>query len=211
VVFKIVPRLMIDEDMNQLSVTMEQFAQAAMGDDLVAMDKASHSMMSQTFSLMWKVLKVAGPMLPFVALLTVLLLMYSNWAVRDRKSTKRPFLALAYISLVHVILACVKGVAFLFFVLPGVYIYVKTFFVSLIMLEHKKGAIAAIRISWKATDGHFWHLFFIIAINSLIQLVSAPTIIGLIPTTGFANTVRAAAYSTLTGDEDQAAPQAPPA
>jgi hypothetical protein len=53
------------------------------------------------------------------------------------------------------------------------------------------------RISWQMTDGNFWRLFLLMFMNTVIQTVSMPTIIGGIPATGFANTARAAAFRML--------------
>ena len=94
-------------------------------------------------------------------------------------------------------ISIIKIIPFLFFILPGIYIYVKLLFVSLIMLEKKCTARAAVKLSWKMTDGHFWELFFLVFINSGIQLAALTTILGEIPATGFVNTARAAAFRII--------------
>ena len=123
--------------------------------------------------------------------------MYANWAVKNRREKRRPLPTLIYIAIVHVILAIAKMLAFFFFFIPGAYLYIKLLFVSLIMLEEKKGAREAIQMSWQMTEGNFWKLFLLVVVNSGIQMLAMPTIIGEIPATGFANTARAAAFRML--------------
>ena len=128
--------------------------------------------------------------------------MYANWAVKDRRDAGRPFLFIVYIAVVHVLLAIGKLSAFFFLIVPGVYLYVKLLFVSLIMLEQKKGALSAIKTSWMMTSGNFWRLFLLVVINALIQFVAVITIVGVIPATGFVNTARAAAFRMLLRQDD---------
>ncbi|MBU4128553.1 hypothetical protein KJ582_00365, partial [bacterium] len=52
-------------------------------------------------------------------------------------------------------------------------------------------------ISWQMTRGNFWELFLIVVINTGIQFLSLPTVIGTIPVTGFVNTARAAAFRMI--------------
>ncbi len=133
---------------------------------------------------------------PFVALIAVFLICTSLMAVKDRRTRYSPW-RIVLVSLMHMILAFVK-VLLLFLLLPlGLFIYVKLFFVSLLMLEKGHSPAEAIKESWHMTDGNFWPLLGMVAINGTFQLAMAPTIIGLVPATGFANTARAAAYSML--------------
>ena len=144
---------------------------------------------------------------PFVALLTMILLMWANSAVKDRRG-KNSFGRLVYIALLHVGLALIKGIAFLFFILPGVFIYIRLLFVSLILLEEKEtGVVEAVKRSWALTAKNFWELLALVALNSVLQFAVAPTLIGLIPVTGFVNTARAAAYQML---KKHSVPAVPP-
>jgi uncharacterized membrane protein len=89
-------------------------------------------------------------------------------------------------------------VAVMFLLLPlGVFIYIKLYFVTLLMLEEGHSPGQAIQGSWRMTTGNFWPLFGMAVLNGTLQLALAPTLIGLVPATGFATTARAAAYSSL--------------
>jgi len=134
---------------------------------------------------------------PLVALFTVILLMYANRAVRDSREKGRSLAAVVYITIVHTAMAAVKIMALVLFIVPGVYLYIKLLFVSLVMLEQKKGAIEAMVTSWRMTRGNFWKLLLLMLMNGALQVLVMPTIIGAIPVTGFANTARAAAFSML--------------
>ncbi|MCU0858189.1 MAG: hypothetical protein MUC65_07290 [Pontiellaceae bacterium] len=135
--------------------------------------------------------------LPFVAVLSIVLLMWANIAVRDRRGGN-PFGRLCYIALLHIGLVFIKAAAFLFFIFPGVFLYIRLLFVDLILLEDKEqGVVNAVKKSWIMTEENFWSLLAMISINSVFQLLAALTIIGLIPVTGFSNTTRAAAYQML--------------
>jgi len=134
---------------------------------------------------------------PFIALLSMILLTWANAAVKDRRN-KNSSGRMLTITGVHLLLAFVKGLAFAFFILPGFYLYVRLLFVTLILLEEKEtGMVEAVRKSWAMTDGNFWNLLTLVCLNGTLQLAVSPTIIGLIPATGFANTARAAAYQML--------------
>ncbi len=68
---------------------------------------------------------------------------------------------------------------------------------SLIMLEEGAGARVPIKQSWQMTRGNFWELFLLVLMNTGIQLLALPTVIGEIPATGFVNTARAAAFRMI--------------
>ncbi len=77
------------------------------------------------------------------------------------------------------------------------------------MLEGKKSAMAAIKISWQITKGNFWKLLLLVLLNMALQLVALPTIIGAIPVTGFANTARAAAFRRIWEEENYGSTSSP--
>jgi len=198
VVFHIIPRTFVSTDVNEFKATARTFVTAFAGNDLQKLDEVTPELAAQSNRLMRKVIRIGLCIFPFVSLLTVSLLMYANRAVKNRQTTRKtPFLTLTYIAIIHVLLAIGKMLAFLCFVVPGAYLYIKLLFVSLIMLEEKKGAVAAIKASWQMTEGNFWRLFLLIFINGGIQVIVLPTIIGTIPLTGFTNTARAAAFQML--------------
>ena len=196
-VFEIIPRIVVRADINELKITARSFLTAVSENDPAKLEEISPKIKAQATRLMRKLARFGLYIFPFIALLTIILLMYANWAVKNRQETRRPLITLIYIALVHVMLAIGKLLAFFFFFFPGAYLYVKLFFVSLIMLEGRKGAAEAIKISWQMTRGNFWEIFLIVVMNSGIQFLSLPTVIGTIPVTGFANTARAAAFRMI--------------
>ena len=204
VVFQIIPRIVLRADMNELRITTRSVVTAVWDGDYAELEEISPKVAAQTGILMRRVTTYGLCLFPLVALLTVVLLMYANWAVRNRQDKRRSVSNLVYIAFVHVMLAIAKLLAFLFFFLPGAYLYIKLLFVSLIMLEEKKGARAAMRISWQMTRGNFWELFLLVLMNTGIQMLALPTIIGEIPVTGFANTARAAAFRMIWEEGDYA-------
>ena len=201
-VVQIVPRILVRADVNELKAATRSLVTAALENDQVELEEVLSEVAAQTDVLMRKLATYGLCLFPVVALLTIILLAYANWAVKGRREERKPVHTLVYIAFVHVVLAIVKLMAFLFFFLPGAYLYIKLLFVSLIMLEEKRSAPAAIRISWQMTAGNFWKLFLLVLMNSAIQLLALPTILGEIPATGFANTARAAAFRMILEEGD---------
>ncbi|MCK4563990.1 MAG: hypothetical protein KAU94_04900 [Verrucomicrobia bacterium] len=133
---------------------------------------------------------------PIVAILTILLLCASVMAVKDQRIRYSPGHIL-WVAFANLLVATGK-VLLLFLFLPlGIYLYIKLYFVSLAMIEEQQGLIGAIKRSWHLSYGHFWPLLGIVAINGTLQLAMVPTLVGLVPASGFANTARAAAFELL--------------
>ena len=197
VVLQVIPQIVIRTDVNEFRITARSFVTAVLENNHAELEEMAPKVAAQTGMLMRKLTTYGLYLFPLVALLTVILLMYANWAVRSRQAKRVSAPTLVTIASVHVMLAIAKLLAFFFFFLPGAYLYIKLLFVSLIMLEEKKGARAAMRISWQMTTGNFWKLFLLVLMNTGIQLLALPTIIGEIPVTGFANTARAAAFRMI--------------
>ncbi|MCF7817754.1 MAG: hypothetical protein K9M54_07715 [Kiritimatiellales bacterium] len=133
---------------------------------------------------------------PFALVFTILLLATSLMAVKNQHIRYAPK-RMVVVALTHLVIAFVK-VLLIFLILPlGMYVYVKLSFVSLLMLDNEQSPTAAVRESWSMTEGNFWPLFGIVAINGTLQIAMIPTVIGLIPATGISNTARAAAFTML--------------
>ncbi len=196
-IFQIVPSMLMRADLSEYTKTTTALVTAISEGDEYRIMELSPVIAAQADIFLQKIARFILFFFPFIALFTVILLMYANWAVKNKKDNKRPFHILAYIAFVHVILALIKIFAFFLFIIPGVYLYIKLLFVSLVMLEEGKGVIGAIKGSWRMTRGHFWKLLWLVSLNSTIQLISMPTVIGVIPSTGFTNTARAAAFRML--------------
>lgn len=194
---RIVPMMLMRVDSGEWRITMRECMDAIAENDQAGLDEVSLKARAQAATLIRELSRLGMFTFPLIAFFTVVLLMYANWAVKNRLEKRRPFFNLVYIALVHVILAIAKLLAFFLFFFPGAYLYVKLLFVSLVMLESEKGAGAAIRISWRMTRGNFRQLFLLVLMNAGVQLLSLPTVIGIIPATGFANTARAAAFRML--------------
>lgn len=133
---------------------------------------------------------------PFALAFTVLLLATSLMAVKNQRVRYAPK-RIIVVALTHLVIAFVK-ILLIFVILPlGMYVYIKLSFVSLLMLDNEQSPTAAVRESWRMTEGNFWPLFGIVAINGTLQVAMIPTVIGLIPATGISNTARAAAFTLL--------------
>ena len=196
-ILQIAPRILARDEVRALSHTAMSLVRATLDGDAREAEELVQTASAQGADTLRKLIRVSLYVFPFVALLTVILLMVANRDVKDRQSERRSPPFVAYIALCHVAIAVVKLTAFLFCVVPGVYLYVKLFFVSLVMIERRAGVQEAIRMSWRMTDGHFWPVFAVVLLNTAIQTASAITILGVIPATGFANTARAAAFRML--------------
>ena len=200
-VFELVPRLVLLPEMVKLKQTLfenvRQMVSVANSGTLEGFDALILEINEQVLSYSTQLFKWVAILFPFVALLTIVLLMWANMAVKDQRD-KNSISRTLYIVVVHVLLAVIKISAFMFCILPGFYIYVRLFFVSLILLEEKEtGLVEALTKSWVMTRGNFWNLLGLFVINTACQMAAAPTIIGMIPVTGFVNTARAAAYQML--------------
>lgn len=146
-----------------------------------------------------KLLRLSLYILPVVALLTVVLYGISIMAVNNRR-IRYSFATIVKVTFFQFIIAPVK-ILLLFFVFPlGVFIYIKLFFVTFLMLEQNRSFGKAIKESWAMTTGYFWSLVGVVCINSVLQVGMGLTVIGIIPCNGFTSTVRAIAFKGLQQD-----------
>lgn len=206
VLFNILPRLLAWDELQAVRSGGSEMIEATAQLDMLEMERRADHLNRLLLELAGEFVQFVPLILPLTAVLTIVLLLYANRAVRhERRNMALPAGRVIYAALVHFLLALVKALAFFCCVVPGVYIYIKLYFVPLAMLE-SDGALAAIRRSWHLTSGSFWQLLAIVFINGTIQILAFPSIIGAIPATGYANTVRAAAYRRLSG----CAPPPPP-
>jgi hypothetical protein len=196
-IFEIIPRIRISSEFNNLENTSSQLIHAILQKDTEQAKLRIWEIQYRARLILNKIIQSTAIVFPFIALATVILLMFANWATKDKKGERKSLLTLIYIASVHILLACLKLFAFLLFIIPGLYMYVKLLFVSLLMLEEDINAWQAIKKSWKMSTGYFADLFFLVVINSIIQTILLFTIVGIIPGTGFVNTARAAAFQLL--------------
>lgn len=195
--FEIVPRLLLRPETAMLKQAVIEAVSTIQTGTFEEIDVMVVDLQKKYWIYFRKLSKMTGVVFPLGALLSMILLLWANTAVKDRR-TKIPARRMLYITAVHLPLAFIKVLAFLFFVLPGVYLYVRLFFVTLILLEEKdQGVVYAVKKSWQMSQGHLWELIAIFCMNGIVQMVMVPTVIGLIPITGFANTARAAAYQMI--------------
>lgn len=208
-VFNILPRLLVADDMGQWIEIIKGWFETVFTQNVGQIEQASADLREQSIQLIYNIIKFTLYFMPAVAILVVILLMYANWAAKNKKEKRKPVHFIIYTTFVNFVVAVVLVVSLFFFVVPGVYLYIKLLFVALTMLEAKKGAMAAIRLSWRMTSGNFWPLFALMALGTLLQAALAITIIGVIPATGFVNTARAAAFRTLWEGGGYGGPQPP--
>lgn len=197
VFFQILPQILSMGEMSSFKEDVINIFIAMFNSDADALETLSASIVERSQNLSMSMMKMGTVLFPLTALFSIVLIMQANLAVKDTNKRERNILELIYISFVHVVLAVVKLVAFFFFIIPGVFLYIKLLFVSLVMLEEKKSVWEAIAKSWKLTEGNFWSLLVLVVLNTTVQSAVVPTIIGAIPATAFVNTARASAYRQL--------------
>ena len=200
-VFEIIPRILVRAEVNELTIQSRGVITAVLENDLDKVEEILPQITARAGLLIGKLVRLGLYVFPLIALFTIILLMYANRAVKDSRGLTKSFLFIVYVAVVHVVLAISKLLAFFFFFVPGVYVYIKLVFVSLIMLEERTGAWTAVRRSWLMTRGNFWELFLLILMNIGIQFLGVLTVLGAIPATGFANTARAAAFRMIWEEE----------
>lgn len=197
VLFQILPQILSMGELSSFKKDTIDIFIAIFNSDADKLEMLSASIVERSQSLSKSLMKMSTILFPLTALFSVLLIMQANLAVKDTNKRERSFPELIYISIVHVVLAIVKLLAFFLFVIPGVYLYIKLLFVSLVMLEENEGVFVAIKKSWQLTDGNFWSLLTLVVVNTSVQGMVVPTIIGAVPATAFVNTARASAYRQL--------------
>jgi hypothetical protein len=194
--FQLGPRQLAKAESTAMSQTLTKVLDAFEQNDFDQMEELAIELNEAAMAYAKKLMTVMLYAAPVVTILSILLLCTSMMAVKNQRTRYSPG-SVIFVAFVNFIVAFVKVLLiFLFFPL-GFYIYIKLFFVSLLMLEEQQRPMEAIRESWKLTAGHFWPLFGMVAINGTLQFAMVPTIIGLIPASGFANTARAAAFTML--------------
>lgn len=196
-VFNILPRLLITDEVELITRSLRMLLTGMADANTIQMERSVDQMMQQLSELCFDLARYSGLAMPFIAVFTALLLIVANFAVKDRRDKQGVFYTL-YIAGVNVVLAVVRVVPFFLFVVPGIYVYVRLFFVSLVMIEGRTGAWEAVRTSWRLTGGrNFWPLTILLLMNVGVNAVAGVTVIGLIPSVGFTNTARAAAFQQL--------------
>lgn len=100
-------------------------------------------------------------------------------------------------------MSIVCAVGLVLFVAPGVLLYVRLYFVPLILIDETIPPLRALRRSFALTRGYVGPLFVLVLTNTFIQLASLPTVIGAIPVTGFASTARAEAFRRLSAVHEE--------
>lgn len=198
VLLNILPRVLAWGEITSLRDQGASIHKAVIGMDASKIGKefetVTKKIASYAAAKLWRVFPY---MMPFTALLTIVLLLYASRAVKRNMSTRLPLRQILFTAFINLLLILTKTIALFLLVVPGVYLYVKFYFIPLVMLDDGVGPLAALRKSWRMTRGSFWQILTVVAINGTIQILAIPSIIGAIPATGYANTVRAAAYRNL--------------
>lgn len=198
-VFQWIPKQLAQAESTAMHESLSNITAAFEQGDYSQLDALTEQLTATWIDYAHRVLVFSLYATPFALLLTVLLIAISLMAARNQR-IKFSAGRIAAVSLAQLVFACVK-MLLMFLLLPlGLFVYVKLYFISLLMLEEGGTPVAAAKESWRMTAGNFWPLFGLVAINGLLQLALIPTVIGLIPATGFANTARAAAFTLLRGN-----------
>ncbi len=194
--FELVPKQLAKAESSTLGETIAQIIAAFEQNDLERVEELAIELNEASLAYAKTVVTFAVYAAPIVAILTILLLCASVMAVKDQRIRYSPWRIL-FVAGISALMACVK-ILFLFLFFPlGVYFYIKLYFVSLAMVDGRLGLSEAVQRSWRLSIGHFWPLLGMVALNSLLQFAMVPTLVGLIPASGFATTTRAAAYAML--------------
>lgn len=195
-VFEWIPKRFAKADSQAMQQTISEIVTAYGQGDLNRVEILVSDLNETLMAFALKLVTFSLYAAPFALLFTVLLLATSLMAVKNQRTRYAPKRILV-VALTHLVIAFVK-VLLIFMILPlGMYVYVKLSFVSLLMLDNEQSPTAAVRESWRMTEGNFWPLFNLVLINGTLQFAMVPTVVGLIPATGFANTARAAAFTML--------------
>jgi len=197
VALELIPRLLVLGDVVKLfTLSMQSFMAMASG-DIDALEPLAEQMTPLLDAVQTKFMVSLGIAIPVVAALTVVLLIVAVNAVRDGSLSRPSILRTLQISGAQVAMSIVCTFGLFLLVIPGLYLYVRLYFVSLILVDSPCSVRGAIVRSFSLTRGHLVDLGVLVLVNSFIQLASLPTIIGAIPVTGFASTARAVAYRRL--------------
>ncbi len=198
VLLNILPRVLAWSEISSLREQGASLHKAVIGMDASKIGKEFESVTKRLTSYMAaKLWRVFPYMMPFTALLTIILLLYANRAIKHNMSTRLPLRQILFTAFINLLMILTKTLALFLFVIPGVYLYVKLYFIPLVMLDDGVGPVVALRKSWRMTRGSFWQILTVVTINGIVQILAIPSVIGAIPATGYANTVRAAAYRNL--------------
>ncbi len=199
-VFELGPKQLAKAESSAVSQSLTKIAVAIGQDDWLEVEELAIKLNETVLAYAKTVATFTLYATPVVAVLTILLLCTSIMAVQDRRIRYSPWRIL-FVALVNTLMTVVK-ILLLFLFLPlGIYLYIKLYFVSLAMVEERKNLAAAIQKSWSLSTGHFWPLLGMVILNSILQFAMVPTLIGLIPASGFATTTRAAAFAMLRDPE----------
>jgi hypothetical protein len=106
---------------------------------------------------------------------------------------KAPKLYLSYLTL-----GMIKVIPWLFWIIPGVIVYIRLYFTGFIILEESSNPFKASQRSWQLTKGHFGAVFTIFMLTVLLDFIGIMTAgVGLIPGTSVKYTLRASMYNQL--------------
>jgi hypothetical protein len=199
IIFQLGPKQLVKAEMKAVSGTLTEIMLAFEKNDVNQLEELAYELNEASMAYAMKLTKVMLYAAPIVTLFSMLLLCTSMMAVKNKRTRYVPTTIL-FTAFINFFLAFGKVLLIFIFFPLGFYIYVKLFFVSLLMLEEQKKPGRAIRESWHLSNNHFWSLLGMVFLNGILQFALAPTIIGLIPASGFATTARASAYALLRRD-----------
>jgi len=151
--------------------------------------------------LLMKLFAILGLIICILNIIMIVLAKASVEPDKNKRTVKRDLSRGIILSLSYILLAFIKMIPFIFCLLPGFYIYCKLYFVGFIITEESADPFTAMKKSWKMTNGNFFEVLIIFIATIGVNIVSAMTIIGVIPGTSYNYTVRAAAYRQLKIDE----------
>ena len=93
------------------------------------------------------------------------------------------------------------GIGLIFFIIPGIYLMVRWFFVTYLIVDKDLGVFEAFQQSGEMVSKIFWEVLAVFIINAVIQSIGCTTGVGAILSTPFILLVSAHYYLGLSQEE----------
>lgn len=151
------------------------------------------------------IIKITAFVSVIVCILNILMIILAKASVepdKKKRTVKRDLSRGFILSLSYILLSFIKVIPFVFCIVPGIYVYCKLYFTGFIITEESAEPFAAMKKSWKMTEGNFFEVLIIFLVTLAVNLISIISIIGLIPGTSYNYTLRAAAYKQVRDKAD---------
>ena len=153
----------------------------------------------KAWALFYKVMLMFSAIGIIAMVFQIATLIFAKASITEKKdlTIKRDFSRIIILSFSYSLLSFIKGFAFVFLIIPGIYLYVKLYFTGFLILEKSANPFSAMKKSWQMTEGNFWQITLLFLITLGVNIISGITLIGFIPGNSYNYALRAAAYKKL--------------